>query len=117
METEAAILALAALAQPTHLEAFRHLIRHVPEGGAAGELARHLAVPLNTLSAHLSVLSRARLGRSQRHSRSIVYHAELEQLRHLVMFLHRDCYQGRAEICAPILVELVPCCPSEETRR
>lgn len=31
METEAAILALAALAQPMRLEAFRHLIRHMPE--------------------------------------------------------------------------------------
>ena len=114
METEAVILGLAALAQPTRLEAFRHLIRHVPEGVAAGDLARHLGVPQNTLSAHLSVLSRARLVSSQRHSRSIVYHADLEQLRQVLVFLLKDCCQGRAEICAPLLADLVPCCPAPE---
>ena len=39
MESEAAILALAALAQPTRLEAFRLLVRHEPEGLPAGEIA------------------------------------------------------------------------------
>ena len=60
METEEAVLALAALAQSTRLEAFRTLVKHEPDGLAAGELARLLEVPQNTLSAHLSILSRAR---------------------------------------------------------
>ena len=73
MENEKAILALAALAQPTRLQAFRMLVQHEPEGLPAGELARLLEVPQNTLSTHLAVLARADLVTSERYSRSIVY--------------------------------------------
>ena len=40
MESEVAILILAALAQPTRLEVFRLLVKHEPEGLAAGDIAR-----------------------------------------------------------------------------
>ena len=110
MEFEPAILALAALAQPTRLEAFRLLVRSEPEGLAAGAVADRLAVPANTMSAHLGVLSRAGLIRAPRRSRSIVYRADLDRLRDLVLFLLKDCCQGRVELCRPLLAELAPCC-------
>ena len=110
MEFEPAILALAALAQPTRLEAFRLLVRSEPEWLAAGAVADRLAVPANTMSAHLGVLSRAGLIRAQRRSRSIVYRADLDRLGDLVLFLLKDCCQGRAELCQPLLAELAPCC-------
>ena len=72
MENETAVLALAALAQSTRLDAFRWLVKHEPDGLAAGELARKLSVPQNTLSAHLAVLARAGLIKSERRSRSII---------------------------------------------
>ncbi|MFC5389388.1 metalloregulator ArsR/SmtB family transcription factor [Brevundimonas bullata] len=106
MESEVAILALAALAQPTRLETFRLLVRHEPEGLPAGEIADALAVPANTMSAHLGVLTRAGLISSKRHSRSIIYRADLARLQALVLFLLKDCCQGRAEICEPLLAEL-----------
>lgn len=109
MESEAAILALAALAQPTRLEAFRLLVRHEPEGLPAGEIADALAVPANTMSTHLGVLSRAGLVSSERHSRSIIYRADLDRLHALVLFLLKDCCQGRANLCEPLLAELVTC--------
>jgi ArsR family transcriptional regulator len=101
MESEPAILALAALAQPTRLETFRLLVRHEPGGLPAGEIADALAVPANTMSAHLGVLSRAGLISSERRSRSIIYRADLDLL--------KDCCQGRAELCEPLLAELTPC--------
>src|SRR3546814_820546 len=61
METESAITALSALAQATRLETFRLLVRHEPEGLAAGDIARSLDVPQNTMSAHLAILARAGL--------------------------------------------------------
>jgi DNA-binding transcriptional ArsR family regulator len=109
MESEAAILALAALAQPTRLETFRLLVRHEPEGLRAGEIADALAVPANTMSAHLGVLSRAGLISSERRSRSIIYRSDLIRLQALVVFLLKDCCQGRAELCEPLLAELAPC--------
>ncbi len=110
MESESVILALAALAQSTRLDVFRLLVKHEPGGLPAGDVARHLAVPHNTLSSHLAILTRAGLVRSERHSRSIVYRAELEGLRAAILYLLKDCCGGRAELCAPLIADLTPCC-------
>lgn len=109
MESEIAVFALAALAQTTRLETFRLLVRHEPEGLAAGEIANRLAIPANTMSAHLGVLSRAGLVSAERRSRSIIYRADLNRLRDLTIFLLEDCCQGRADLCEPSLAELAPC--------
>ena len=117
METEEAVLALAALSQSTRLEAFRTLVRHEPDGLAAGDLARLLEVPPNTLSAHLSILTRARLVTSERHSRSIVYRANLTEFRDVAVFLLRDCCGGRPEVCEPVVDSLQACCsPKRKVR-
>ncbi len=42
MESEQAILAFAALAQPTRLNVFRLLMEHEPDGLPAGEIARRM---------------------------------------------------------------------------
>ena len=110
METAASILALAALAQSTRLEAFRLLVRHEPAGLPAGDISNHLAIPANTLSSHLGVLSRAGLIKSERRSRSIIYRADLGGLRALTLFLVKDCCAGSPKLCAPLLAELAPCC-------
>ena len=110
MESDSAIAALAALAQGTRLETFRLLVRHEPEGLAAGEIARQLSVPQNTMSAHLAILSRAGLISSERFSRSIVYRAQLETLRDLSLFLLKDCCGGDTELCAPLIEELTSSC-------
>jgi ArsR family transcriptional regulator, arsenate/arsenite/antimonite-responsive transcriptional repressor len=117
METEGAVLALAALSQPTRLEAFRTLVRHEPDGLAAGDLARLLEVPPNTLSAHLSILTRARLVTSGRRSRSIVYRANLTEFRDVAVFLLRDCCAGRPEVCATVVESLQSCCPPKRKER
>jgi ArsR family transcriptional regulator, arsenate/arsenite/antimonite-responsive transcriptional repressor len=117
MESEHAVLGLAALAQSTRLDVFRLLVRHEPAGLAAGDIARSLAIPQNTMSAHLGVLSRARLVSSQRFSRSIVYRADLDQLQRLMLFMIRDCCDGRPEICAPLVENLTPCCSPAKKKR
>ena len=110
MENQSAISALGALAQGTRLNVFRLLVRHESDGLAAGEVARQLDVPQNTMSAHLAILARARLVRSERHSRSIIYRADLDGLRALMLFLVNDCCDGSAKLCAPLVAELAPCC-------
>ena len=66
MEEDLALAALAALAQATRLQTFRLLVAREPDGIAAGELAREIGVPANTLSAHLSILANAGLVRGER---------------------------------------------------
>jgi ArsR family transcriptional regulator len=117
MESENAILALAALAQPTRLDVFRLLVKHAPEGLAAGDIAKALAVPQNTMSSHLSILSRAGLVSAQRFSRSIVYRADLTRFQAVVLFMLKDCCDGRPEICAPLIEDLTPCCPPPKKTR
>jgi DNA-binding transcriptional ArsR family regulator len=117
MESEAAIVALAALAQSTRMDVFRLLVKHEPEGLAAGDIAKALAVPQNTMSSHLAVLSRSGLVTAQRFSRSIVYRADLARFQEVMLFMFRDCCDGRPEICAPLVENLTPCCPPKPKRR
>jgi DNA-binding transcriptional ArsR family regulator len=114
MECPAAIDVLAALAQPTRLDAFRLVMRHEPAGLPAGEIARRLDVPQNTMSSHLAILERAGLLSSERQSRSIVYRAEVDRMRELTSFLVSDCCDGRPELCAPLVAEFTPCCTPTE---
>ena len=100
---------LGALAQPTRLAAFRTMIKAAPDGVPAGEIARLVGVPHNTLSAHLGVLEASGLASAQRDGRIIRYVADLDRFRALVRFLMQDCCNGRLDICAPILAEL-DCC-------
>ena len=110
METESAILALGALAQATRLDTFRLLVRAEPTGLPAGEVARKLNVPQNTMSAHFAILARAGLIWSERRSRSIIYRADIDRLRALMTFLAKDCCAGSADLCAPLIADLAPCC-------
>jgi ArsR family transcriptional regulator, arsenate/arsenite/antimonite-responsive transcriptional repressor len=114
MDNIEVIAALAALAQPTRLDTFRLLVRREPHGVPAGELARQIAVPQNTMSAHLAVLARAGLIVGERQSRSIIYRARLDHFREVALFLLKDCCGGRPEVCAPLVADLRICCPSAE---
>jgi ArsR family transcriptional regulator len=117
MESVQAIACLAALAQPTRLETFRLLTSREPEGIPAGEIARLLEVPQNTMSSHLAILARAGLVRGDRHSRSIIYHADLQRFQQVMLFLVKDCCNGRPDVCEPLLADLIPCRPPKETSR
>lgn len=112
MDTTTAIAALAALAQPTRLGVFRRLVAALPGGEPAGEIARSLGVPHNTLSAHLGVLARAGLVGADRDGRIVRYRADLDGVSRLVGFLTRDCCGGRPEVCTAALPQAA-CCPPE----
>jgi ArsR family transcriptional regulator, arsenate/arsenite/antimonite-responsive transcriptional repressor len=115
MDESEVINALSALAQTTRLDTFRLLVSREPEGVAAGELARLIDVPQNTMSTHLSILARAGLVRGERQSRSIFYRADLQRFREVTLFLLRDCCGGHPEVCAPLMADLAPCCPPKES--
>lgn len=102
MKSDLAIKRLAALAQENRLAVFRLLVKAGPEGMAAGELARATDVPANTLSAQLNVLANAGLVASRRDGRSIIYAADYDNMSDLLLYLMKDCCQGRAEVCAPL---------------
>ncbi|HWU95990.1 MAG TPA: helix-turn-helix transcriptional regulator [Sphingomonas sp.] len=102
MELKNAVVALSALAHEARLAAFRILVQAGPEGVAAGEIARRLDVPPNTLSSNLNILSNAGLIDSRRDGRSIIYTARYGSMTELLEFLMQDCCAGSPEICAPL---------------
>ncbi len=91
LETSGAVRLMAALAQPTRLEAFRLLMRYRGFGLSAGDIARLLAVPHNTLSTHLAALEQAGLIVSRRAGRNILYSADPAPAEALIGFLAGAC--------------------------
>jgi DNA-binding transcriptional ArsR family regulator len=61
------------------------------------------------LSTHLAVLAKAGLVTAEKRGRNQVQRASIDTLRELMTFLAKDCCQGRAELCEPLLAELACC--------
>jgi ArsR family transcriptional regulator len=116
MDVSTTVKALGALAQESRLEAFRLLVRSGAEGMAAGEIARTLHIPHNTMSSHLSILVNAGLIGSRREGRSIIYNIDFSGTRDLLSFLMEDCCRGRPDLCAPVLDSVLSgCCAANNT--
>src|SRR6202795_4458891 len=98
MELNDAIRGLSALAQEARLQVFRLLVKAGPEGLAAGDIARKLSTPANTLSAQLLLLANAGLVRARRQGRSIIYAADFEAMSRLLLLITEDCCGGNAAI-------------------
>ena len=116
MKGKLAVAALGALAHEGRLAVFRMLVQAGADGVAAGEIARRLGVPANSLSANLTILSHAGLIESRREGRSIIYTAVYERMAALLAYLVEDCCQGSPAICAPLaaIMARVACCPDRE---
>jgi DNA-binding transcriptional ArsR family regulator len=103
MEMKTAVTALSALAHQGRLSVFRMLVQAGREGIPAGEIARRLDVPPNTLSANLTILNHAGLIDSRRDGRSVIYSARYENMSALLEYLMEDCCGGSPEICASLM--------------
>ena len=102
MDEQRAIEVFEALSNESRLDAFRLLVKAGPGGLPAGEIADRLGVVQNTMSTHLHKLARAGIVGSERRSRHIIYSADFDTVRELIMFLLEDCCGGSADVCVPI---------------
>ena len=102
MDVQFALEALSALSHETRLWAFRLLVQAGPGGLAAGEIAEALGSRQNTMSSHLKILAAAELIESQRDGRSILFKANYDTVRGLVLFLMEDCCAGNSAVCQPV---------------
>jgi len=109
MTDDEALAALSALAHPTRLATFRTLVRHEPDGLSTGQLVEALELRQSTFSTHLAVLAKAGLVRAEKRGRNVIQRAEVGALKGLMVFLVKDCCQGRAELCEPLVAELTCC--------
>ncbi len=116
MEINNAVKTLSALAQETRLTAFRLLVQAGGPGLAAGDIARSLGIPHNTLSSHIAILANAGLVQAQRNGRSVIYRVNFDGTRALLGYLLEDCCQGSPDLCTPVVNSvLASCCASDTT--
>jgi DNA-binding transcriptional ArsR family regulator len=106
MDVLLALEALSALSHETRLWAFRLLVQAGPEGLPAGAIADSLGSRQNTMSSHLRILAAAKLIKNRRQGRSIVYQADYDTVRGLVLFLMEDCCAGNTAVCRPVAESL-----------
>lgn len=90
-----AMQVMSALSQPTRLEVFRRLVDAAPHGMASGELAVAIGSSPNTMSAHLAVLTRAGVVRSDKKGRTVIYHAVPAPVKTLSTFLANAVTRAR----------------------
>ena len=96
MEEKAAIVSLAALAQPMRLRVFRALVGAGPQGMTPSALSAMLDVPASTLSFHLKELTHSGLVTQERESRNLIYRPAIDQMNDLLAYLTAHCCQGAA---------------------
>lgn len=101
MEEQAAVAALAALAQGVRLRIFRTLIGAGPQGLTPGALSSTLGVPGSTLSFHLKELVHAGLVTQAREGRHLLYRPAITQMNALLAYLSAHCCQGEPCEMAP----------------
>lgn len=104
MTSDAAVAALAALAQTSRLAVFRALVQAGPAGLAAGDIAKRTRIAPSSLSFHLKELSHAGLVRASPQGRFIFYSANFPAMDALLSFLTDNCCGGKdcGVACEPV---------------
>ena len=99
LDEAAAVKALAALAQPQRLRAFRALVVAGPDGLTPGVMAEKLDVAPSALSFHLKELAYSGLVSTEARGRNLIYRASFAHMNALLGYLTEYCCQGQP--CAP----------------
>lgn len=88
-----------SLASGVRLDIFRLLVKAVPQGMVAGDIAAALGVPPTNLSFHLKALTHARLLTVEQEGRFQRYRADISMITELIGYLSAECCAGSPEKC------------------
>lgn len=91
MEISTAVDALSSLSQQTRLRVFKLIIEFGKTGAGPKQMLEELKIPDNTLSFHLSHLSKSGLISSRREGRQRFYTANTDLVNDLIEFLKENC--------------------------
>lgn len=96
MDKKLVVQALAALAHPVRLEAFRALVVAGQEGLAQKALAEQVGVGPTNLSFHLKELAAAGLVSQEQSGRFVIYRAAFDRMNGVLSYLTENCCAGAA---------------------
>ena len=107
MKKRVATTIFESLSSDIRLDIFRLLVKQVPDGMVAGEIATALDIPPTNLSFHLKVLTQARLLTVEQQGRFQRYRADMALMLDLIAYLTEECCSGDAGQCvdAGVLVQ------------
>lgn len=91
MELSGSLEIFSSLSQETRLRVFKLLIEFGQDGLIPSKIAEELDIPDNTLSFHLSHMSKAGLLSSTKSGRSLTYFANTDVIENLIGFLQENC--------------------------
>ena len=109
LDENAAVKALAALAQAQRLRAFRALVVAGPDGLTPSAMAEQLNVAPSALSFHLKELSHSGLVSSEARGRNLIYRASFAHMNALLSYLTEHCCQGQP--CTATTAAACTTCP------
>ncbi len=98
MNKETVVRALAALAHPVRLDAFRALVVAGHDGLAQKTLAEAVGVGPTNLAFHLKELSAAGLVTQAQVGRFVIYRAGFDPMNELVAYLTESCCAGADKV-------------------
>lgn len=98
MDKNTVVQALAALAHPVRLEAFRALVVAGPEGLAQKALAEAVGVGPTNLAFHLKELATAGLVTPSQVGRFVMYRAAYDRMNGLLAYLTESCCAGPSKV-------------------
>ena len=99
MNSDQAVIALAALAQPSRLAIYRLLVVVGEEGMSVGKIGEQLQLAPATLSFHMKELTHAGLIHGRQDGKFVFYRAQFLRMNELLAFLTEHCCNGSPEEC------------------
>jgi DNA-binding transcriptional ArsR family regulator len=109
MDKHSVIQALAALAHPVRLDAFRTLVVAGQNGLVQKSLAEAIGVGPTNLAFHLKELSAAGLVTQAQAGRFVIYRAAYEQMNGLLAYLTDNCCRGAVVAQAAAMADSCDC--------
>jgi len=91
IELTQAAQAFAAMGSEPRLEVLMCLVRAGNKGLLVGDIQERTGIPASTLNHHLKFMTAAGIVRQEKHGRTVLNHAQLDQLEELAGFILNQC--------------------------
>lgn len=102
MQKQVATQVFESLSSGIRLDVYRLLIKQVPQGMVAGQIASALDLPPANLSFHLKAMTQAGLVTVEQEGRFQRYRANFPLMVDLIAYLTVECCAGHPEECADL---------------